>query len=136
MADARPSATLFRVNRDTIRKLHEQDLPSFQGELKDCFCRALAIPLHSRLTRYGAQASLLRHLKFAKIQFETREARLRAVEGLMHRAKVVALRGSCFIVPEPALEWLAAQGIPYIMLESLNQDDVLHTLRNTPAHPV
>ena len=75
-------------------------------------------------------------LKFAKIQFESREARLRAIEGLMQLARVVALRGGSFIVPEPALEWLVSQGIPYLVLESLNQDDVVHTLRNTSAHPV
>ena len=75
-------------------------------------------------------------MKFAKIQFESRADRVRAVEGLMHRAKVVALRGGLFIVPEPALEWLTLQNIPYTLLESLNQDDVIQTLRNTPAHPV
>jgi len=75
-------------------------------------------------------------MKFAKIQFESRADRVRAVEGLMHRAKVVALRGGLFIVPEPALEWLTLQNIPYTLLESLNQDDVIQTLRNTPAHSV
>jgi hypothetical protein len=75
-------------------------------------------------------------MKFAKIQFESREARVRAVEGLMHRTKLVALRGGLFIVPKPALEWLALQNIPYTLLESLNQDDVIQTLRNTSAHPV
>jgi hypothetical protein len=47
-------------------------------------------------------------MKFAKIQFETKDARVRAVQGLMQRAKVTALRGGVFIVPEPALEWLAS----------------------------
>jgi hypothetical protein len=75
-------------------------------------------------------------MKFAKIQFESRVDRVRAVEGLMHRAKVVALRGGLLIVPEPALEWLTLQNIPYTLLESLNQDDVIQTLRNTPTHPV
>ena len=75
-------------------------------------------------------------MKFARIQFETRAARVRAVQGLMQRARVVVLRGGNFIVPEPALEWLASQNIPYTMLESLNQDDVLQTLRTTLAHPV
>jgi hypothetical protein len=54
----------------------------------------------------------------------------------MQRAKVVALRGGYFIVPEPALKWLASEGIPYTLIESLNQGDVVHTLRNTPAHTV
>jgi hypothetical protein len=79
---------------------------------------------------------LFNELKFAKIQFESRQARLRAIEGLMQRAKVVALRGGCFIVPEPALEWLSSQGIPYTLIEPLNQDDVVYTLRNNPAHTV
>ena len=54
----------------------------------------------------------------------------------MQRAKVVALRGGLFIVPDPALEWLVSQKIPYTLVESLNQDDVVQTLRNTPAHTV
>jgi hypothetical protein len=75
-------------------------------------------------------------MKFAKIRFESRDARVRAVEGLMQRAKVVALKGGIFIVPDPALEWLASQQIAYTLLESLNQDDVIQALRNTLAHPV
>ncbi len=75
-------------------------------------------------------------MKFAKIRFESRQARLRAVEGLLHRAKVVALKGGVFIVPDPALEWLASQNISYTLSESLNQDDVIQALRNTLAHPV
>ena len=75
-------------------------------------------------------------MKFAKIQFETREARVQAVRGLMKRAKVVALRDGVFIVPEPALDWLTSQQIPYTVLQPLNQDDVIQTLRNTLAHPV
>ena len=75
-------------------------------------------------------------MKFAKIQFETREARVQAVHGLMKRAKVVALRDGVFIVPEPALDWLTSQQIPYTLLQPLDQDDVLQTLRNTLAHSV
>jgi hypothetical protein len=75
-------------------------------------------------------------MKFAKIRFESRDARLQAVEGLMKRAKVVALKGGIFIVPNPALEWLTAQNIAYTLLETLNQDDVIQALRNTLAHPV
>lgn len=75
-------------------------------------------------------------MKFAKIRFESREARARAVGGLSKRAKVVALRGGIFIVPDPALDWLTAQNIPYILIEALNQDDVIQALRNTLAHPV
>ncbi len=75
-------------------------------------------------------------MKFAKIQFESNEARVRAVQGLMQRAKVTALRGGVFIVPKAALEWLSSQNIPYILLESLNQDDVIQTLRDNLAHQV
>ena len=75
-------------------------------------------------------------MKFAKIRFDSRDARVRAVEGLMQRAKVVALKGGVFIVPDPALEWLASQNISYTLIESLNQDDVIQALRNTLAHPV
>ena len=75
-------------------------------------------------------------MKFAKIRFDSRDARVRAVEGLMQRARVVALKGGIFIVPNPALEWLASQNIAYTLLESLNQDDVVQALRNTLAHSV
>ena len=75
-------------------------------------------------------------MRFAKIQFESREARVRAVQGLMQRAKVVALRDGIFIVPEPALQWLASESIPYTLIQMVNQDDVVQTLRNTLVHPV
>lgn len=74
--------------------------------------------------------------KFAKIRFESRDSRVRAIEGLMRRAKVVALKGGAFIVPYSALEWLASQNIAYTLLESLNQDDVIQALRNPVAHLV
>lgn len=75
-------------------------------------------------------------MKFAKIRFATRAERVRAVEGLMRRAKVVALKGGVFIVPELALEWLKAEKITYTLLDVLNQEDVIQTLRNTVAHTV
>lgn len=75
-------------------------------------------------------------MKFAKIQFESAEDRVRAVEELMQRAKVVVLREGTFIVPEPALEWLTEQHVAYTVLQRLNQDDVFQALRNTLAHPV
>ncbi len=50
-------------------------------------------------------------MKFANIRFESREARARGVADLMERAKVVALKGGIFIVPDPALEWLASRNI-------------------------
>jgi hypothetical protein len=54
----------------------------------------------------------------------------------MQRAKVVALRDGILIVPEPAIEWLASEQIPYTLMRWLNQDDVVQTLRNNLAHPV
>ncbi len=75
-------------------------------------------------------------MKFAKIQFESAEDRVRAVGELMQRAKVVVLREGAFIVPEPALEWLTEQHVAYTVLQRLNQDDVFQALRNTLAHPV
>ena len=66
-------------------------------------------------------------MKFAKIQFESPEDRVRAVAELMERAKVVVLREGIFIVPEPALEALTAQQVSYTVLQWLNQDDVLQT---------
>ena len=75
-------------------------------------------------------------MKFAKIRFETRAERVRVVEALMHWAKVVALKGGIFIVPDLALEWLNTQKIAYTLLEKVNQDDVIQALRNTVAHTV
>jgi hypothetical protein len=75
-------------------------------------------------------------MKFAKIRFENRAERVKAVEALMHRAKVVALKGGIFIVPDLALDWLNTQKIAYTLLEKVNQDDVIQALRNTVAHPV
>jgi hypothetical protein len=75
-------------------------------------------------------------MKFAKVQFASSEARIRALELLMPRAKVVALRDSVYIVPEPALDVLKVNQIPHTVLQILHQDDVLQALRNTLAHPV
>jgi hypothetical protein len=47
-------------------------------------------------------------MKFAKIQFESRDVCAKALHGMMQRGRVVGLRDQVFIVPEPALEWLAA----------------------------
>ncbi len=75
-------------------------------------------------------------MKFAKIQFESRDVCARALHGMMQRGKVVGLRDQVFIVPEPALEWLAAEGLPYKLIEMVNQDDVVQTLRNNLAQAV
>jgi hypothetical protein len=75
-------------------------------------------------------------MKFSKIQFESRDACAKALHGMMQRGKVVGLRDQVFIVPAQALDWLAAEQLPYKLVEMMNQDDVVQTLRNNLAHPV
>ncbi|MEK7686297.1 MAG: hypothetical protein AAB466_12835 [Verrucomicrobiota bacterium] len=74
-------------------------------------------------------------MKFAKIQFEDRSVAAKALVGMALRGRVVGLRDHVFIVPEPALSWLAENSLPYKLVEFLNQDDVVQTLRNNLAHP-
>ena len=75
-------------------------------------------------------------MKFARIQFESRDICAKALHGMMQRGKVVGLRDQVFIVPAPALEWLTSERLPYKLLEMMNQDDVVQALRNNLAHPV
>jgi hypothetical protein len=75
-------------------------------------------------------------MRFAKIEFDTEESCAQALHGLMQRGKIIALRNQVFIVPEPAVAWLTSQQITHHVVEWLNQDDVVQTLRNTAAHPV
>ena len=87
------------------------------------------------LTAAGGQSSLP-SVKFAKIQFEDRNNAAKALVGLAQRCRVVGLRDHVFIVPEPALGWLAENALAYHLIELLNQDDVIQALRNHPAHAV
>ena len=75
-------------------------------------------------------------MKFAKIQFADRRVAATALVGMAQRGRVVGLRDHVFIVPEPALGWLAENPLPYKLVEWLNQDDVVQTLRNILAHSV
>jgi hypothetical protein len=75
-------------------------------------------------------------MKFAKIEFASESDAAKALHGLMQRCKVTVLRDQSFIVPNPALAWLDSQHIPYKLLQPLNQDDVVQTLRDHLAHPV
>ena len=75
-------------------------------------------------------------MKFAKIQFESRDVCAKALHGMMQRGKIVGLRDQVFIVPVEALEWLTSEQLPYKLLEMMNHDDVVQTLRNNLAHPV
>ncbi len=75
-------------------------------------------------------------MKFAKIQFDDRSVAAKALVGMAQRGRVVGLRDQMFIVPEPALEWLTENSLPYKLIEYLNQDDVVQTLRNNLTHTV
>ena len=75
-------------------------------------------------------------MKFAKIQFESRDVCAKALHGMMQRGKIVGLRDQVFIVPVQALDWLVSEQLPYKLIEMMNQDDVVQTLRNNLAHPV
>jgi hypothetical protein len=74
-------------------------------------------------------------VKFAKIHFEDDRIAAKALVGMGQRGRVIGLRDHVFIVPEPALGWLAENSLPYRLIAWLNQDDVVQTLRNHPAHP-
>ena len=63
-------------------------------------------------------------MKFAKIHFESRETSIKAFHGLTQRGRVIGLRNQTFIVPEPALEWLASVQLPYQLIEWMSSDDL------------
>ena len=52
------------------------------------------------------------------------------------RGRVTMLRGGYYIIPEPALQFLADEGYAYRLLEMMNHDDVVQALRNCLANPV
>ena len=75
-------------------------------------------------------------MKYAKIQFEGDQVAAKALVGMAQRGRVVGLRDHLFIVPEPALNWLTENSMPYKLIAWLNQDDVVQALRNNLAHAV
>jgi hypothetical protein len=75
-------------------------------------------------------------MKFARISFSTREVAVRAYYELGRRGRIVSLPGGQFIVPEPAVAFLQAEGLPHEVHEWLTPDHVTQTLRDTPAHSV
>jgi len=75
-------------------------------------------------------------MRFAKIEFASEADAAKALYGLMQRGKVTVLRDQSFIVPAPALNWLDEEEIPFKLVQQLNQDDVVQTLRDHLAHPV
>jgi hypothetical protein len=46
------------------------------------------------------------------------------------------LRGDLFIVPEPAIAWMNTKNISYELVEWMNRNDVVQTLRDTLTHQV
>ena len=75
-------------------------------------------------------------MKFAKVEFASDDDAAKALHGIMQRGRITGLRDGSFIVPAPALEWLNEQGIPFRLVQRLNHDDVVQTLRDHLAHPV
>ena len=75
-------------------------------------------------------------MKFAKIRFQSQDVCAKALQGMMQIAKVVGLRDQVFIVPERVLEWLAAEKLPYKLVQRMSQDAVVKALRSNLAHPV
>ena len=75
-------------------------------------------------------------VKFVRIKFASREEEMKAFHGLIQRGRVISLRDDEFIVPAEALDWLRSQNLIPTVLASLNQDDVLQTVRDSLTHPV
>lgn len=74
-------------------------------------------------------------MKFAKVEFGSDDDAAKALHGLMLRGKVTVLRDHSFIVPTLALDWLKEHNIPFKLVQMLNQDHVVQTLRDHLAHP-
>ena len=55
-------------------------------------------------------------MKYAKIQFEDDQVAAKALVGMAQRGRVVGLRDHLFIVPEPALNWLTENSLPYKLI--------------------
>ena len=75
-------------------------------------------------------------MRFAKIEFTSESDAAKALYGIMQRGRITGLRDGTFVVPDPALTWLDSQGILYKVVQQLNQDDVIQTLRDHLAHAV
>lgn len=75
-------------------------------------------------------------MKFAKVEFASDDDAAKALHGIMQRGRITGLRDGSFIIPAPALVWLNEQGIPFKLVQRLNHDDVVQTLRDPLAHPV
>jgi hypothetical protein len=75
-------------------------------------------------------------MKFAKIEFNSESDTAKALYGIMQRGRITGLRDGTFIVPEPALTWLDTEEIPYKIVQKLNHDDVVQTLRDPLTHAI
>ena len=73
-------------------------------------------------------------MKYARISFPSRDAAVRAYYELARRDRIVGLPEGQFIVPEPAITFLQAEGLAHELHEWLSEDHVTQTLRN-PAPP-
>ena len=74
-------------------------------------------------------------MSYAKIEFASDGDAAKALHGVMQRGRITGLRDGSFLVPSAALSWLASEKIHFKLLQSLNQDDVVQTLRDHLTHP-
>ena len=70
------------------------------------------------------------------IQFPDRETEIKGLSVLMNRFSGKVLRGGLHIVPEPALEALTAQNVPYTVKGPATYEHEVAALRGDAAAPV
>jgi hypothetical protein len=70
------------------------------------------------------------------IQFPDRETEIKGLAVLMSRFSGKVLRGGLHIVPEPALEVLTAQKIPYTVKGPATYEQEVAALRGDAAAPI
>jgi len=70
------------------------------------------------------------------IQFPDRETEIKGLAVLMNRFSGKVLRGAVHIVPEPALEALTAQNVPYTVKGPASYEHVLTALRGDAAETI
>ena len=70
------------------------------------------------------------------IQFPDRETEIKGLAVLLSRFSGKVLRGGFHIVPEPALEALTAQNIPYTVKGNATYEQEVAALRGDAAAPV
>ncbi len=75
-------------------------------------------------------------MKFVKVEFGSESDAANVLCGIMQRGRITGLADGTFIVTEPALAWLNVELIPCKIVQKLNHDDVVQTLRDTFAHAV